>query len=125
MKKLNNLRLERINSKVFRHENERFLDFGNNRHKLFYTKWKVLFRQLKEEFTFKKDWFRTNPFAFASDIKELQTSINGEFLFTFHHHYRTPYKEYDIRGILFETVEHKALFILKYGDVMENKTNMF
>jgi hypothetical protein len=128
MRRLNNLRLERINSSVFKHERERLIDFGNMRHADFYAKWKVAITALESTTdvvveALQRNFFgNANPLKFASHnqvfLKQLQTSIHGEFLFTYHKHWASPYKEYDLRGILFDTAEHKALFILKNGDIM-------
>jgi len=125
MRKQNNLRLENRNSRVFKQDRERLLDFGNERHEESYTKWKVCIKALTDiDLTDKKAWWGTSPFEFSyrnsNFIKELQSSINGEFLFTLHRHYSAPYKQRDLRGILFETAEHKVLFILKHGDIMQN-----
>lgn len=125
MRKQNNLRLENRNSRVFKQDRERLLDFGNERHNESYVKWKVGVKALTDiDLIDNKAWWGTNPFEFSyrnSDlIKDLQASINGEFLFTLHKHYTAPYQQYDLRGVLFETPEHKALFILKHGDIMQN-----
>ena len=125
MKKLNNMRIERINSRVFKDNRDRFLDFGNMRHDYSYAKWKVVIRALggTEKFMTDRTWLVfSNPLPFANKnsqyLKDLQESLNGEFLFTYHKHYSNPYKQYDMRGILFKTPEHKALFILNFGDIL-------
>jgi hypothetical protein len=127
MRRLNNLRLEKINSRVFKNERERLLDFGNMRHEQSYSKWRVVIQTIGDPQTIyiDKTWWGISsplPFAYKNKdyLKKLQKSFNGEFLFTYHKHYQSPYKEYDMRGILFNTAEHKALFILKYGNVLSN-----
>jgi len=129
MRILYNLRLERINSRVFKQERERLIDFGNMRHAELYTKWKVAITALESttdvvvEAVQRNFFGNSDPLRFASHnqvfLKQLQTDIHGEFLFTYHKHWSSPYKEYDLRGILFDTAEHKALFILKNGNIME------